>query len=57
VPDWTVPDWLKRFARPREGWLSYLLLAVMLLSLAWSIQAAQWLPHEDALVPDRKSVV
>jgi hypothetical protein len=51
VPDWTVPDWLKRFARPREGWLSYLLLAVMLLSLAWSIQAAQWLPHEDALVP------
>lgn len=51
MPDWTVPDWLKRLARPREGWLSYLLLAVMLLSLAWSIQAAQWLPHEDALVP------
>jgi hypothetical protein len=51
VPELRVPDWLKRLARPREGWLSYLLLAVMLLSLAWSIQAAQWLPREDSLVP------
>src|SRR5690348_10304898 len=50
VPEWSVPDWLKRIARPREGWLSYLLLAVMLLSLAWSIQAAGWLPNEDSLV-------
>ena len=51
MSDWKVPDWLKRLARPREGWLSYLLLAVMVLSLAWSIQAANWLDHGDFLVP------
>src|SRR5438034_5928098 len=51
VPEWNVPDWLRRLARPREGWLAYFLLAVMLLSLAWSVQRAGWLKQEDFLVP------
>jgi transglutaminase-like putative cysteine protease len=51
VPEWEMPDWLRRLARPREGWLSYFLLAVMLLSLGWSVQAAGWLQREDFLVP------
>jgi len=36
---------------PREGWLSVALLAVMLLSLCWSIQAAGWLDQLDFLAP------
>src|SRR5439155_1143723 len=51
VPDWTMPDWLRRVVRPREGWLAYFLLMVMLLSLAWSVQRAGWLSHQDFLVP------
>jgi transglutaminase-like putative cysteine protease len=51
VSDWTMPDWLRRLLRPREGWLAYFLLLVMLLSLAWSVQRAGWLKHEDFLVP------
>ena len=51
MSDWTIPDWLRRVARPREGWLAYFLLVVMLFSLAWSVQAAGWLKHEDFLVP------
>ena len=51
MPDWNVPDWLRRVARPREGWLAYFLLIVMLLSLAWSVQRAGWLDREDFLVP------
>ena len=51
MPDWTMPDWLRRVVRPREGWLAYFLLMVMLLSLAWSVQRAGWLSHQDFLVP------
>jgi len=51
VSDWTMPDWLRRLARPREGWLAYFLLVVMLFSLAWSVQSAGWLKREDFLVP------
>ena len=36
---------------PREGWLSVALLAVMLLSLCWSVQAAGWLDQLDFLAP------
>lgn len=41
----------ERFARPREGWLSLTLLVVMLLSLAWAVQAAGWLEQSEYLVP------
>jgi len=51
VSDWVIPDWLRRLARPREGWLAYFLLVVMLFSLAWSVQRAGWLQREDFLVP------
>jgi hypothetical protein len=46
-----VPEWLKPYARPREGWLALGLLFVMLLSLAWSIQRAEWIEQLDFLVP------
>ena len=51
MSDWVIPDWLRRLARPREGWLAYFLLVVMLFSLAWSVQRAGWLQREDFLVP------
>ena len=51
MPEWNVPDWLRRVARPREGWLAYFLLVVMLFSLAWSVQRAGWLDREDFLIP------
>ena len=41
----------ERLARPREGWLSLALLVVMLLSLAWAVQAAGWLEQSEYLVP------
>ena len=41
----------ERLARPREGWLSLTLLIVMLLSLAWAVQAAGWLEQSEYLVP------
>ncbi|MGZ6256045.1 MAG: transglutaminase TgpA family protein, partial [Candidatus Limnocylindria bacterium] len=46
-----MPDWLRRYARPREGWIAYFLLFVMLLSLGWAVQKAGWLKQEDFLVP------
>ena len=46
-----MPDWLRRYVRPREGWLSAFLLLVMLLSVAWSVQAAGWLLQADYLLP------
>ncbi len=46
-----VPDWLRHYVRPREGWLSYFLLFVMLLSLGWAVQAAGWLDQADFIVP------
>ena len=38
-------------SRPREGWLSFGLLLVMMLAVAWSVQAAGWLEHLEFLVP------
>lgn len=46
-----MPDWLTRYARPREGWLSLVLLFVMLLSVGWSIQRAEWIPLLEFLIP------
>ena len=45
-----MPDWLRRYARPREGWTSYLLLLLMLLTLGWSVQHAHWLNQSDFIV-------
>ena len=42
---------LDRYLLPREGWLALGLLFVMLLSLAWSVQRAEWLEPADFLVP------
>jgi transglutaminase-like putative cysteine protease len=50
VPEWT-PAWLRRLLRPREGWLAYVLLFIMLLSLGWAVQRAGWLEKADYLVP------
>jgi transglutaminase-like putative cysteine protease len=36
---------------PREGWMSVILLGVMLLSLCWAVQAAGWLETLEFLVP------
>jgi hypothetical protein len=46
-----VPEWLTRYARPREGWLALALLLVMLLSVSWSVQRADWLSQLELLVP------
>lgn len=40
----------RRLPSPREGWLSVVLLGVMLLSLCWAVQAAGWLEQLDFLV-------
>lgn len=46
-----MPDWLTRYAKPREGWLALGLLFVMLLSLGWAVQRAEWLDRSDFLIP------
>jgi transglutaminase-like putative cysteine protease len=46
-----VPELLRRYLRPREGWLSLFLVLVMLLTLAWSLQHAQWFDKLDFLLP------
>jgi transglutaminase-like putative cysteine protease len=46
-----VPEGLRRYLQPREGWLSAALLMVMLLSLSWSVQRAEWLEQTEFLVP------
>jgi transglutaminase-like putative cysteine protease len=46
-----VPDWLRPYVRPREGWLSAALLFVMLLSIGWSVQRANWMPQLEFLIP------
>jgi transglutaminase-like putative cysteine protease len=46
-----VPDWLKRYAQPREGWLALALLVVMLLSVGWSVQRTGWIDQTEYLVP------
>ena len=38
-------------SRPREGWLSVGLVAVMMLALAWSVQEAGWLDRLDFVIP------
>lgn len=46
-----MSSWADRMRHPREGWVSLLLLAVMAISLAWSVQGAAWLERMDFLVP------
>ena len=46
-----MPEGLRRYLQPREGWLSAALLMVMLLSLSWSVQRAEWLEQSEFLVP------
>jgi transglutaminase-like putative cysteine protease len=46
-----VPELLRRFLRPREGWSSLALLIVMLLTVVWSLQRAAWVTHMDYLLP------
>jgi transglutaminase-like putative cysteine protease len=46
-----VPDLRERLAYPRAGWLSLGLLAVMALSVAWSVQGAKWLDQMEFLAP------
>src|SRR5687768_18360011 len=41
----------ERLRYPRAGWISLLLLGVMALALAWSVQGAGWLDQMDFLVP------
>jgi len=46
-----VRDLLRRYRRPREGWLSLALVMVMLLALGWSLQRAGWIDQLDFMVP------
>jgi transglutaminase-like putative cysteine protease len=46
-----IPDELRRYLRPREGWIAYFLLFVMLLTVGWSVQRAGWLEQAEFLVP------
>ncbi|HEX6474199.1 MAG TPA: transglutaminaseTgpA domain-containing protein [Candidatus Limnocylindria bacterium] len=46
-----MPESLRRYLQPREGWLSAALLMVMLLSLGWAVQRAEWLEQTEFLVP------
>jgi transglutaminase-like putative cysteine protease len=46
-----VPERLRRYLQPREGWLPAALLLVMLLTVGWSVQRAAWLHQSDFLIP------
>jgi transglutaminase-like putative cysteine protease len=46
-----MPDWLRRYVQPREGWLAAALLLVMLMSVVWSVQRAGWLDQAEFLAP------
>lgn len=46
-----MPELARRFLRPREGWLAFFLLGVMLLSLTWSVQSAEWLSLLEFIGP------
>ncbi len=46
-----MSDLGERLRYPRAGWISLLLLGVMALALAWSVQGAGWLEQMDFLVP------
>src|SRR6266540_3418841 len=47
----SVPEALRAYLRPREGWLALGLLLVMVLSLGWSVQRAGWIGRLDYIVP------
>ena len=44
-------DLLRRYLRPREGWISMALLIVMLMTVVWSLQRAAWVDHMEYLLP------
>jgi transglutaminase-like putative cysteine protease len=46
-----IPEELRRYLRPREGWVAYFLLFVMLLTVGWSVQRAGWLEQAEFLIP------
>ena len=46
-----VADLRERLPYPRAGWLGFGLLLVMALTVAWSVQGAQWLEQLEFLVP------
>ena len=46
-----MPELLRRFLRPREGWLSMGLVLVMVVALAWSVQHARWFDLVDFVLP------
>lgn len=46
-----MPELLRRFLRPREGWLSLGLVLAMLLALAWSVEHAGWFDLIHFVVP------
>jgi transglutaminase-like putative cysteine protease len=46
-----VPELVGRYLRPREGWLSMVLLLTMLMTLAWAVQRAGWFDKLDYLLP------
>jgi transglutaminase-like putative cysteine protease len=46
-----VPEQLRRYLQPREGWFAAALLLLMLLTVGWSVQHAAWLDQADFLVP------
>ncbi|MGH2462803.1 MAG: transglutaminaseTgpA domain-containing protein [Candidatus Limnocylindria bacterium] len=49
--DESIDEQRRVLPAPREGWLSVVLLGVMLLSLCWAVQAAGWLDLLDFLPP------
>jgi transglutaminase-like putative cysteine protease len=46
-----VSELADRLRYPRAGFVSVVLLGVMALALAWSVQGAEWLDQMDFLVP------
>ncbi len=46
-----MPELVRRFVLPREGWLSGVLVMVMLLALAWSVQHAGWFDPISFVIP------
>ena len=46
-----MSELVERLRYPRAGWISLVLLGVMALALAWSVQGANWLDQMDFLVP------
>ena len=45
-----MSELVERLRYPRAGWISLVLLGVMALALAWSVQGANWLDQMDFLV-------